>query len=125
MKVGMALKPGTPAEETESLVPLVDMVLVMTVEPGFGGQSFMPEMMPKVAHFRKAFPTLDIEVDGGLGPKTIDVAAKAGANMIVAGSAVFKPDPGPKQAIATLKRSVEMHGNGKKEGDLTPMPAAP
>ena len=64
------------------------------------------------------------KVDGGLSPKTIDVAAKAGANMIVAGSAVFKPDPGPNVAIAILKRSVEKYGNGKNDEELTPLPSA-
>ena len=77
-----------------------------------------------MVHFRQNFPELDIEVDGGLSPKTIDHAAKAGANMIVAGSAVFKPDPGPQEAIALLTRSVEKHGNGKADEDLTPLPAA-
>jgi ribulose-phosphate 3-epimerase len=87
MKVGLAIKPGTPVEAAAKLAATVDMVLVMTVEPGFGGQSFMVDMMPKVAALREQFPELDIEVDGGLSPSTIDHAAKAGANMIVAGSA--------------------------------------
>merc|ERR1712007_96355 len=91
MKVGVALKPGTPVSAISNFVSLVDMVLVMTVEPGFGGQKFMPNMMPKVLALREAFPDLALEVDGGLGPATIDLAAKAGANMIVAGSSVFKP----------------------------------
>jgi len=82
----------------------------------------MADMMPKVAELRKTHPTLDIEVDGGLSPKTIDVAAKAGANMIVAGSAVFKPDPPPKETIIVLRRSVEKYGNGKSEQELTPLP---
>ncbi len=72
----MGIKPATPAEAVLHLVPLVDMVLVMTVEPGFGGQSFMPDMMPKVLEIRERFPAVDIEVDGGLGPLTIDAAAK-------------------------------------------------
>jgi ribulose-phosphate 3-epimerase len=87
MKVGLAIKPGTPVEAAMKFADKVDMVLVMTVEPGFGGQSFMEDMLPKVAALRAQFPELDIEVDGGLSPSTIDVAAKAGANMIVAGSA--------------------------------------
>merc|ERR1719231_245206 len=72
MKVGIALKPGTTADAVAPFVALVDMVLVMTVEPGFGGQSFMPNMMPKVLALRTEHPTLDIQVDGGLGPATID-----------------------------------------------------
>ncbi|RHY14636.1 hypothetical protein DYB25_005944 [Aphanomyces astaci] len=110
--VGVALKPGTAVESVLPLVSMVDMVLVMTVEPGFGGQSFMADMMPKVSFLRERFPTLDIEVDGGLGPSTIDAAAKAGANMIVAGSSVFKAAL-PADVITLLRRSVEVHGNGK------------
>eukprot|EP00667_Euglena_gracilis_P022591 EG_transcript_25205 len=105
MKVGLALKPGTPVSACLDLVDLVDMVLVMTVEPGFGGQKFMPEMMPKVQALRAQFPALDIEVDGGLGPGTVDMAARAGANMIVAGTAVFTGNP--KQVIELLRRSVD------------------
>ena len=89
MKVGIGLKPGTKVDVVTEWVDqgLVDMVLVMTVEPGFGGQSFMGGMMSKVEALRKAYPTLDIEVDGGVGPKTIDACAAAGANMIVSGGA--------------------------------------
>ncbi|KAF5746939.1 ribulose-phosphate 3-epimerase cytoplasmic isoform [Tripterygium wilfordii] len=109
MRPGVALKPGTPIEEIYPLVEAenpVDMVLVMTVEPGFGGQKFMPEMMDKVRALRKKYPSLDIEVDGGLGPSTIDVAASAGANCIVAGSSVFGASE-PAQVISLLRTSVE------------------
>lgn len=108
MKVGVALKPGTPASAVKSFGHLVDILLVMTVEPGFGGQSFMEDMMPKVQELRSAFPEKDVEVDGGLGPSTIDAAAKAGANMIVAGSSVFKAEK-PSEVIASLKDSVVRH----------------
>jgi len=113
MKVGIALKPGTAVSAVAPFVTLVDMVLVMTVEPGFGGQSFMPNMMPKVLELRRAYPELDIEVDGGLGPSTIDAAAKAGANMIVAGSSVFKPGVDPREPIGVMRASVERHGHGR------------
>lgn len=109
MRPGVALKPGTPIEEVYPLVEgenPVEMVLVMTVEPGFGGQKFMPEMMDKVRTLRKKYPSLDIEVDGGLGPSTIDAAAEAGANCIVAGSSVFGA-PDPAQVISLLKKSVD------------------
>ncbi|XP_062010321.1 ribulose-phosphate 3-epimerase, cytoplasmic isoform [Rosa rugosa] len=109
MTPGVALKPGTPIEEVFPLVEgeiHVDMVLVMTVEPGFGGQKFMPETMDKVRTLRKKYPSLDIEVDGGLGPSTIDIAASAGANCIVAGSSVFGA-PEPAKVISVLRTSVE------------------
>ena len=107
MKAGVALKPGTPAEAVHAICDAgkVDMVLVMTVEPGFGGQKFQPEMMPKVKALRERYPQIDIQVDGGLGPATIEAAATAGANVIVAGSSVFGSDDVPK-AIAVLKDAV-------------------
>jgi len=106
MKCGISLKPGTPVEEILELCPDLDMVLIMTVEPGFGGQKFMPDMMAKVQKIRELFPEMNIQVDGGLGPKTIDVAAAAGANVIVAGSSVYGSDD-PAKAIKTLRESVD------------------
>merc|ERR1711865_1132825 len=124
MKVGMAIKPGTSVEACKQFVASVDMVLVMTVEPGFGGQSFMPSMMPKVRELRDEYPDLDIEVDGGLGPSTIEEAASAGANMIVAGSSVFKPNPGAVITIALLRQTVEKCGNGLEDAKCTVLPEA-
>jgi len=108
MKAGIALKPKTPVEDILDVVDKVDFVLVMTVEPGFGGQAFMPETMTKVQSLRKKFPSLDIEVDGGLGPDTIEVAAKAGANIIVSGSAIFKSQ-NPEQVITHLRDTVNKY----------------
>jgi ribulose-phosphate 3-epimerase len=88
------------------MLTISKMVLVMTVEPGFGGQKFMPEMMPKVEALRKRYPELNIEVDGGLAENTIDTAAEAGANVIVAGSAVFGAKD-PSEVIAKLREAVE------------------
>ncbi|KAM7540970.1 hypothetical protein Aperf_G00000027735 [Anoplocephala perfoliata] len=88
MKVGLGIKPKTVVEEVFPYVDLVDMILVMTVEPGFGGQSFMADMMPKVKALRERYRELNIEVDGGVGPKNIRDCVKNGANMIVSGSAV-------------------------------------
>jgi ribulose-phosphate 3-epimerase len=82
------------------------MVLVMTVEPGFGGQKFMASELPKVSALRKRYPNLDIEVDGGLDTATIDQAADAGANVIVAGSAVFGAKD-PADVIRKLREAVE------------------
>ena len=82
-QVGIGIKPGTPVEEVLPYAEQVDMVLVMTVEPGFGGQKFMENMMPKVETLRKKYPGLDIEVDGGVGPATIDSAAKVSNIMYV------------------------------------------
>jgi ribulose-phosphate 3-epimerase len=82
------------------------MVLIMTVEPGFGGQKFMASELPKVQKLREKYPDLNIEVDGGLGPGTIDQAAEAGANVIVAGSAVFSAQD-PSQVIALLREAVD------------------
>lgn len=82
------------------------MVLIMTVEPGFGGQSFMASEMPKVKALRQRYPDLPIEVDGGLSEKTVDQAAEAGANVIVAGSAVFGASD-PADVINKLRKAVE------------------
>ncbi|MBQ9552053.1 MAG: ribulose-phosphate 3-epimerase [Clostridia bacterium] len=101
-RVGLSLKPNTPVETILPFLPQVDMVLVMTVEPGFGGQSFMPDMMPKVSAVRKAAPDLLLQVDGGISAKTIAQAAESGANVFVAGSAVFGAAD-PKAAIEELK----------------------
>ncbi len=79
----------------------------------------MHDQMEKIRRLRKDFPDLDIEVDGGLNDKTVDIAAEAGANLIVAGSYVVKD---PARNIATLRRSVQKYGNGKPESDLFPLP---
>lgn len=109
-KVGITIKPGTPAQTVEPYLELVDMVLVMTVEPGFGGQSFMADMMPKVKKIRSEIIrrglNVDIEVDGGITDKTVAEAAKAGANMFVAGSYFFGASDKVK-AVALLKNAAE------------------
>ena len=105
-KAAVALKPKTPASTVIPYIDKLSMVLVMTVEPGFGGQSFMADMMPKIEEIRKAAPDIDIEVDGGINAETIKTAAAAGANVFVAGSAVFK-SKNPKKTIETLKESAK------------------
>src|SRR3989338_7439060 len=85
----VAIRPKTPLSAIKEVLNIVDMVLVMTVEPGMAGQKFMPEPIAKVKELRKLKPNLDIEVDGGIKPETIGIVAKAGANVFVAGSSVF------------------------------------
>jgi ribulose-phosphate 3-epimerase len=93
-KVGVALNPGTHQAVLEPVLDLVDMVLVMTVNPGFGGQSFLASMLPKIAAVRAMIGDrpIDLEVDGGITVETAPLVARAGANVMVAGSAVFKGD---------------------------------
>ncbi|MBR3935582.1 MAG: ribulose-phosphate 3-epimerase [Oscillospiraceae bacterium] len=102
----IAIKPGTPYEKVVPYLPFIEMVLVMTVEPGFGGQSFMADMMPKVKALREIINkeglTVNIQVDGGIDKNTIGTAAEAGANIFVAGSALFKQDDYDK-AVAELR----------------------
>ena len=92
-KVGLAVKPRTPATVLLPYLDLVDMVLVMTVEPGFGGQKFMYDQLPKIRQLRAMLdelnPECDLEVDGGIDPETAPLVKAAGANVLVAGSAVF------------------------------------
>ncbi|KMP01368.1 ribulose-phosphate 3-epimerase [Coccidioides immitis H538.4] len=112
MQAGIALKPATSVDvlwdilENPVEIERPDMVLIMTVNPGFGGQKFMASELPKVAALRKKYPDMNIEVDGGLGVGTIDQAADAGANVIVAGSAVFGAKD-PAEVIAKLREAVE------------------
>ena len=98
-KAGIVLKPRTPAEAAIPYLEKCDMMLVMTVEPGFGGQKFMADMMPKVTQLRqmldKVNPDCLLEVDGGVDAVTCDICKESGANVLVAGSAYFKaPDRG-------------------------------
>ncbi len=98
---GVSLKPATPLWEIEKFLPKIDLVLVMTVNPGFGGQVFMPEMLPKIESLRQKFSG-DIEVDGGINAKTAVDVIRAGANILVAGTAIFgKQDV--KKAIKELR----------------------
>lgn len=89
-RVGISIKPNTSVSEIYPYLNMVDMVLVMTVEPGFGGQSFMESTMEKVKAIRKANPEIDIQVDGGINSETIKIANQAGANIFVLGTAFFK-----------------------------------
>ncbi len=111
-KAGISLKPGTPAEAVYPYLNKVEMVLVMTVEPGFGGQSFMPDMMPKLKEIRNKCKAenldVNLQVDGGIAEKTVAQAAENGANVLVAGSAVFG-SADPKAAISSLRELAKLN----------------
>jgi ribulose-phosphate 3-epimerase len=106
-KAGVVVKPATPASAVFDLLPEVDIVLVMTVEPGFGGQAFMADMMPKVRELRERIdrvrPEVELEVDGGIDADTIAQAARAGAGVFVAGSAVYGAKDGVAAAMGRIK----------------------
>ncbi|MFP3871836.1 MAG: ribulose-phosphate 3-epimerase [Candidatus Natronoplasma sp.] len=94
--VGISLKPDTPFEGVDEFLPSLDLILIMTVEPGFGGQSFIHDVVPKIKEAKEAVDEggydVDISVDGGISPETAPVAVENGANVLVSGSSVFKGD---------------------------------
>jgi ribulose-phosphate 3-epimerase len=109
-KAGMGLRPATPIEPYEDLLPELDMLLVMTVEPGFGGQAFLDVCVPKIRRTRELIDKHGLEmwlqVDGGVSLETIERCAEAGADVFVAGSAVFRADD-PNEMIEKLRASAE------------------
>ena len=94
VKTGIALNPGTPIEALENVIDIIDLILVMTVNPGFGGQSFLSSQLPKVSKIRTIIDdgghSIDLSVDGGINPLTAKLAIDAGANILVAGTSIFK-----------------------------------
>jgi ribulose-phosphate 3-epimerase len=108
VKAAVALNPATPVENVANVLDMVQMVLVMTVNPGFGGQSYIASMEPKIAQLRRLVLErdldVDIEVDGGISPSTVAGAAGAGANVLVAGSALFRDPEGLGHATSELRR---------------------
>jgi len=109
-RAGVALNPATPWQAVEWVLPLVDLVLVMTVNPGFGGQAFLPEVLPKLTALRQACRRLGVDpylqVDGGITPETAPAARAAGADAFVAGAAIFA-SPDPAEAVRRLREAVE------------------
>ena len=109
----VALNPATPVSTVEHVLDLVDMVLVMTVNPGFGGQQYIATMEPKIRAVRAMIAAaglqdrVDVEVDGGIGPSTVAAAAAAGANVLVAGSALYRDPEGLAHAVADLRSRAE------------------
>lgn len=110
VKAGVTLNPATPAVMLKEVLPLIDLVLVMTVNPGFGAQTFLPEMLPKIAEFRqmldKVNPSAWLEVDGGVSEKTTPALVNAGADAFVAGNAVFKHPDGIAAGIRVLREAI-------------------
>jgi ribulose-phosphate 3-epimerase len=124
---GVAINPATPAVAVANVVDLVDLVLVMTVNPGFGGQTYLASMEPKIAEVRRlidaaarvrdasdaslttgaANGAIDLEVDGGIGPDTVAAAVTAGANVLVTGSALFRDPEGLEHAVSDIRRRAE------------------
>ncbi len=106
IKSGIVIKPATPVESLREFLPLVDMILIMSVEPGFGGQSFLPASLDKLRETRAMIDAsgydIDLEVDGGVTPENVKDIIDAGANVIVAGSAVFRASD-PAEAVCRLK----------------------
>ena len=108
-KAAVAINPATPADAVAHVLDLVDMVLVMTVNPGFGGQSYIATMEPKIREVRAMIAAagfedqIDIEVDGGISASTVAGAASAGANVLVAGSALFRDPDGLAHAVSDLR----------------------
>ncbi|MAT06330.1 MAG: ribulose-phosphate 3-epimerase [Acidimicrobiaceae bacterium] len=112
-RAAVALNPSTPASAVEHVLDLVDLVLVMTVNPGFGGQAYIATMERKIAEVRSMLDdrglsdTVDLEVDGGIGPSTIEGAVRAGANVLIAGSALFNDPDGLEHAVSELRALAE------------------
>jgi len=109
-RAGVTLNPSTPAASLQEILPYVDLVLVMTVNPGFGGQAFIESMLPKIRRVRAMLDQIgsqaELEVDGGIDPGTAPLAVQAGANVLVAGSAIFGAEEGIAKAIAALRDAV-------------------
>ncbi|HMQ27802.1 MAG TPA: ribulose-phosphate 3-epimerase [Acidimicrobiales bacterium] len=110
-KAAVAVNPATPVSAFAHVLDLVDLVLVMTVNPGFGGQSYLATMEPKIAETRRLVVEgghdVDVEADGGIGPSTVGAAAAAGANVLVAGSALYRDPEGLGHAVADLRARAE------------------
>ncbi len=106
----VALNPSTPLFMLEDVLPMLDMVLIMTISPGFGGQELIPETLPKIARLRRMITErglhCDIEVDGGINEKTAWQVVQAGANLLVAGSAIYNEKESVAQAMERLRRSL-------------------
>jgi ribulose-phosphate 3-epimerase len=113
-RAGVAINPATPAAVLEEILPYLELVLVMTVNPGFGGQKFISSTLPKIRRVRSMIDSvnaaIDLEVDGGIEPHTAPLVIEAGARVLVAGSAVFGAAGGPSAGMAGLKTAAGIPG---------------
>lgn len=109
-QAGIALNPGTPVSSVRDVLPLCDLVLLMSVNPGFGGQAFIPQTISRIEELRRLLADREmeplVEIDGGVNAETAGAAVRAGANVLVAGSAVFKHEEGVEAAIAQLRAAI-------------------
>jgi len=105
-KAGVAINPATPLEHLREILPYIDLVNVMTVEPGFGGQKFIPHSPEKISRLRAMDPGMEIEVDGGIDAKTAKLAVSAGATVLVAGNSVFGFKQGVAAGIKAIRQAV-------------------
>lgn len=113
LKAGVALNPHTPAVMIQEVLPLLDEIVVMTVNPGAGGQEFLPETLPKLRQIRQMAGNIDILVDGGMDASTIHMAVEHGANVMVAGSSVFGAEQGIRSGINALREALENKNAGR------------
>ena len=113
VKAGVSLNPSTSVSAIEELLPFLDLILVMSVNPGFGGQSFISHVLPKIARLRKMLDeggySAELEVDGGVNEKTAASVVQAGARVLVAGSAIYNKRESVQAAVARLKHAAEAH----------------
>ena len=114
VRAGISINPATPVAAVEEALPFADLILVMSVNPGFGGQSFIPETLPKVARLRRMLDEggyrAELEIDGGIKPDTAPEAVRAGARVLVSGSAVFNDRESVAEAMTKLRESVAAAG---------------
>lgn len=111
VEAGVAINPGTSLSAAEEILPDLDQLLIMTVNPGYGGQSFIPSSIPKIERARRMIEaigrSITLEVDGGINTTTASIAVDAGATLLVAGSAVFTQDSSVAEAMSTLRRAID------------------
>lgn len=125
MKAGIAIKPQTPVSVVFPFADYLDMILIMTVEPGFGGQTFIPSCISKIRTLRHRYPNLNLQVDGGLTEITVTLVAEAGANVIVAGTSIFQAT-NPETTIQNFRRIVHTHlQSSSPSSPSPPSPSSP